>query len=93
MIKIIIIFLLCFFSIKLPLTNVGLEIAFILTAVLFGVYNFFLEEKHLLYDIIGLVVFIGIFILFSDYSKYENIGFAIIAFVYILNIIKNQASQ
>jgi uncharacterized membrane protein AbrB (regulator of aidB expression) len=81
-----------FFAIKLPLTNVYTEIAFIIASIFISVYIFFEEgeeeRKFVFTYLISTLLFILAFILLSDYSFYEIIGFAIITVSTTLKMIK-----
>ena len=79
---------LSYFFIKLPLTDLYYELAFVVTAILFAGFNIWKEENHFWGNVIGIVLNIGICGLSSDYSIFETTAFAIMCVSYVIKMLK-----
>lgn len=77
----------CFFCIKLPISNPSIEIACLITMTAFGIYNIKVLDKKILWDIVSIVVFTVIFTMFSDYSFFETLAYIVLILSYFVKII------
>lgn len=87
MTRIVFAIVLSFFVIKLPLTDNFMQISFLIIAVIYGLFNFFMEKRQLYGDILGAIGFTFFLFFFSGFSIFEIWGFVFIIGSFLLKMI------